>query len=209
MSAPRTIAIAAVIVGLGCASATPGIELTDRWPDKPRSYTTVTKAWTRSGRLMDGYHKVIEVHATLKSPEWRAAYVERKAKNEGLTGSERASLVAAQKKANADHWELQLLVSTYDRRENDLNRGAKSVWRVALLDDQGKRVAPLDIARDRRPVGVLRALYPKLGDFDMAYVAKFPRTIQVLRPGASKVSLRVAGPRGAVVLEWTPDKSKK
>jgi hypothetical protein len=76
------------------------------------------------------------------------------------------------------------------------------VWRLALVDDAGVETAPTRIVRDRRPVEILRAELPMLGDFATVYVATFPRAANVLHDGAKQVSLRMWSTRGSVELRW-------
>jgi hypothetical protein len=110
-------------------------------------------------------------------------------------------LAAARTAADGDY-EVSLVMTTYERSENDLHRGDRSVWRVALVDDAGAETPPSKIVRDRRPTEVLRAEHPTLGDFATVYIVTFPRTAAVLHSGAKRVALRMWSVRGAVELVW-------
>ena len=196
----RALALALALAA-ACGGAAP-VSLSDRWPAESGDYRDVTAAWTRHAELTAGYQEALVVDATFKSPEWRAAYVDRVAHLGRLSAAQRAELVAQQQKEAAEHYEVQLLVTTWDRRENDLHRGAKSVWKVVLVDDAGVTVEPASIERDRRPENVLRADYPALGDFSQAYVARFPRRVELMKPGSRGFALRIWGARGAVEMQW-------
>ena len=185
-----------------CGAAEPRVHLTEEWPKSIDDYDDVVEKWTRKGTLRGGYQEVLELAATLKSPEWRASHAARDAANRGLQGEARAQLIAQAQAAAAGPYELQVMVTTWDRRENDLDRGAKSVWRIFLLDDQGMEVAPLEIVKDKRPAFVVRAEYPDLGDFAQSYVARFPREAKVLGPGVKRVRLRISSSRGGLELTW-------
>ena len=199
----RAGAIVALGVAIGCASAPPPVRLVDDWPDRPRGYDAVVVDWTRSALLRADYQQVCEVVATLKSPEWRSARATQDADARGLVGEARAQRLAqARADATAGPYEIELLVTTWDRRENDLDRGARSVWRVALIDDQGQEIAPVEIVRDRRPAFIVRAEFPGLGEFATAYVARFPRTAALFRAGATQVRLRLSSARGGLELRW-------
>lgn len=187
---------------VACTARAP-ISLTPEWPRATGPYLEVHRAWTRHGLLRKGYQEVIEVYATFKSPAWRAAYIERQATVAHLSPDERALLVQSQQNAAAEGpYEVQLLVTTHDFRENDLNRGERSIWRVVLRDDRGNQVPAESIVRDRRPLQVIRAEFPDMGDFAVAYIARFPRTIEVLRADAEAFTLELSSPRGAVTLTW-------
>jgi hypothetical protein len=185
-----------------CARPRPPVDLGGAWPTDPRPYGETARAWTRHASLWDGYDRILEVHATFKAPEWRAAFVARRAAVGGLPDAARAALLEQQRQDAAEHYEVQLLVSTQDRRENDLHRGARSVWRLSLVDDRGNELEPVSVRRDRRPRGIIEAEYPDMDDFFTAYVVRFPRTAELLRPDAQRFSLKMASARGGVELVW-------
>jgi len=201
----RLVSILLVFVtGLAaaCGAADPRVRLTGEWPPHSGDYLTVTQEWTRSAVLRGSYQEVMELSATLKSPEWHAAHAERDAKNRGLVGEAKAQRLAQAQAEAAGPFEFELMVSTWDRRENDLDRGKKSVWRVVLLDAEGKEIEPLEIVRDKRPAFVVRAEFPAFGDFATAYVLRFPREANVLGPNVRRVQLRISGERGGLQLNW-------
>jgi hypothetical protein len=186
----------------GCAT-TPPVTLSDRWPERAGDYDDVNQTWTRTAKLRGSYQQALEVHATLRSPEWRAAHAGREASIRKLDAAARDALFAEARTAAAGDYEVALVVTTYDRSENDLHRGERSVWRLALVDDAGVETAPLKVVRDRRPLEILRAELPILGDFAEVYVATFPRTAAVLRDGAHRVALKMWSVKGGVELVWT------
>ena len=196
------IALAGSLGLAGCAPTVPRVPLTETWPAQIEPYQDVTDRWTRKTELQTSYQQVLELAATFKSPEWRAARAARDAELRGVTGSAREQLFAQAQADMAGPWEVELLVTTWDRRENDLDRGTKSVWRVVLLDEQGNEIEPLEIVKDKRPAFTVRADFPALGDFATAYIARFSRDKVVLGPNVRLVRLRMSSPRGAVQLAW-------
>ena len=196
-----SLAIALLLL-FSCTPKAQPVALSHSWPTSPRSYEAVTRDWTRRAELHDYEVKVLEVHALVKSPEWRAAFIRQRAKHEALTPAEVQASVQEHKQQAKNYYEVELLVTTYDRRDNDLAKGSRSVWRVSLLDDRGTRIRPTEIKRDRRSRGVLKAYFPSLDDFAEAYVARFPATVDLFRADATKFSLRMASSRGSVELVW-------
>lgn len=192
----------ALVMLVACASAPPRVSLTEEWPAQAGDYEDVTERWTRKTELQTSYQQVLELAATLKSPEWRAAYAARDAEHRGLEGDARAERMAQARAEMAGPYEIELMVTTWDRRENDLDRGKKSVWRVVLVDEQGNEIEPLEIVKDKRPAFTVRADYPAFGDFATAYIARFPRDKQILGPGVRKVELRMSSSRGGVNVMW-------
>jgi hypothetical protein len=199
-----------LLCAAGCGASEPPVELTSAWPRQAGDFEEVTGRWTRHGRDNSGLggddrhrlEQVIDVYATFKSPEWRAAYIAHEAERHQMAAPAVRELTAKQKADDADHYEVMLLVATHERRANDLQKGTRSVWRVALVDDAGSEIVASEIKRDRRPRDAIHAEFPFMGDFHEPYVARFPRTVELLRPGARRFQLKVTGEQGAVVLEW-------
>ena len=162
----------------------------------PGPYHRVTNEHTRKTKLSNNYQEILHLSAVYKSVAWRTAHAEKDARSRGLTGPAYDQRIAQAKADASGPIEFELLVTTWDRRENDLERGDKSVWRVRLLDDTGAEIKPLEVIKDKRPAMVVRSEYPAFGDFATAYVVRFER--KALR----NFRLRVSGERGGVEVEW-------
>jgi hypothetical protein len=193
-----------LLIGLctACAARQPIVRLTEDWPATIRDYDDVVADWTRKAQLHAAYQEVCELVATFKSPEWRAAHAAYEADNRGLTGAAREKLLAEARAEVSGPYELEVMLTTWDRRENDLDRGKKSVWRVVLIDEQGQEIEPLEIIKDRRPSFVVRAEFPGLGEFATPYIARFPRTTPLLGPTARQLRLRMSSTRGGLEVTW-------
>ena len=198
----RGVVLALATSLAACASAPPPVHLTEAWPAQPGNYDDVTLAWTRTAVMRGQYQEVLDLAVTFKSPEWRAAHAARDADHRGLSGAARDQRLAQAQAEMAGPYEVELMVTTWDRRENDLDHGKRSVWHVVLVDDAGNEIEPLEIVKDKRPAFTVRADYPAYGDFATAYIARFPRTANILGPGVKQVRLRMSGSRGGVELAW-------
>jgi hypothetical protein len=202
----RSAAIAVRSIALAfcaaCAAAVSTVRLTEDWPAQIRDYSAVTEDWTRKAQLHANYQEVCELVATFKSAEWRASRAVRDAEVRGLVGPARDQRLADARAEAAGPYELEVMVTTWDRRENDLERGKKSVWRVVLIDESGNEIEPLEIVRDRRPAYVVRAEFPALGEFATPYIARFPRTTPLFGPNARRVRLRMSSTRGGLEVAW-------
>jgi hypothetical protein len=198
----RGLALLLVLALAGCMKPAPAPTLDGAWPAAAGDYETVSRSWTRDGKLRAEYQLVAEVSATIKAPPWRAAYVARQARKQKLGDASRAELDAAQRAADAEAYEVVVILTTWDRRENDLDRGERSVWRLVMVDAAGNEIPAMEIKRDRRPEYVIRAEFPRFGDFSKAYVARFPRDARLLGEGVDKVALRLSSSRGGIELTW-------
>ncbi len=200
-----TMAIGVAVIAslsVGCAKKIHYVQLSEAWPAKPGDYDRVYAEWTRHGKIMSGWDKVLAMHATFKSPEWRTAYVAERTKRQRLRAKDRLELLKKHKADAARFYEVELLMSTYQANENDLHRGKRSMWRIWLIDGAGKQVEPISIKRDKRPRGVIDQFFRDFSDFDQAYIVRFPRTIDVLKAGGKQFSLRMASAHGAVEVTW-------
>jgi hypothetical protein len=195
------VAIAIALVA-GCGAAAPPVPLTPDWPAKPQDFEEAKDGWTREGKFRRDYQEVFSVQATFKSPAWRAAWVAREARHRDLDAAGTTALVGEQQAAAAKAHEFELIVTTWDPKENDLHRGERASWQVAMIDDKGQSIAPLKIVRDNRPRHVLRADFPEVGDFAEAYVATFPTQPPVLGPDVKTLRLRFSSARGATEVRW-------
>jgi len=203
-SASILFAIVSSIMWLctSCSATYPPVKLTEDWPQVVRSYGEVVHDWTRRAELRGDYQEVCELVATLKSAEWRASHAVHDAEIRGLAGDAREQYITQSRAEVAGPFEFEVMVTTWDRRENDIDRGKKSVWRVVLIDENGQEVEPLEIVKDRRPAFVVRAEFPSLGEFATPYIARFPRTAAIFGPTTKQVRLRMSSPRGGLEVVW-------
>ena len=195
-------ALAAVVTVTACAAADPRVALDATWPTQAPNYDATYQAWTRHGELHQDYQEVIAVDATLYAPAWRAALADRARRSNEASEADFGKAVAAAQADAAAHIKVSLVVTTWDRRENNLARGAQAAWQLQLVDDAGHLWSPTAVVQDRRSEHVLRAEHPTLRDFSSVYTATFDATTPLFGNGAKQVTLRVFGPRGKVALVW-------
>lgn len=202
----RTSLVAALLgaaLASGCGSRVAPVTLTEDWPATIADYDDVTSQWTRSARMRGEYQEALEVVATFKSSEWRAAHAEKDANSRGLEGNARSQQVSQARADAAGPYEFEVMLTTWDRRENDLDRGVKSTWKVRMMDEQGVEIEPLEVVKDKRPAFVVRSEFPALGDFATAYIVRFPRTKPLLGPGVKEMRMHLSSERGGADLRWT------
>jgi hypothetical protein len=190
------------LAATACTTTYSSVRLTEDWPTKAGDYDDVVHEWTRRAQLRGEYQEICDLVAVLKSPDVRAAYATRDADHRGLTGDARAERMTQSRADAGGPYEIEVLLTTWDRRENDLDRGKKSVWRIVLIDDKGAEIEPLEIVKDRRPTFVVRADYPDLGEFATPYVVRFPRSAHVFGPASKQVRLRMSSARGGLEVDW-------
>ena len=199
----RLLLLAAIVsLFAACGPKAGPVVLSPNWPQTVEDYEAVNAKWTRTGEIYRGIERVLHAVAIFKSPEWRTSRVDRRVRLERQGPAVRNTLLAQERQQSEAAYEVTLLVSTYNRRENDLNKGERSIWKLALIDDRGNRVAPFEVERDRRPRDVIRSDFPLYGDFAQAYIVRFRKGVNILRSDAKHFSLRIASVRGATELFW-------
>ena len=207
MIARRAVLILAGVLATACASSPAPVDLSGTWPNQAGDFDDVADKWTRQGSLVapfeEGLDKLLDVSATFHSPEWRTAYVDFRAKREMLPAKRRSDLMAEQRAADEKYYEVMLLVQTHTFRENDLQKGKRSVWRLALVDSKGNEIEASEVESVRTPDQYLRPYYPNLEPRHEKYLARFPKEgLELFASGAERFSLKMASSRGGVELIW-------
>lgn len=201
--APTLLFALCLGLGAGCGGqAAAPVSLAGDWSTSGE-FAQVNRRYTRHHAVNESFAEVIKVYGVLLTPEWRTARVGFRRDREQLSAETTEALLASEKAADGAYHEVMLLVTTHDRQENDLHRGARATWKVTLIDGNGKEYPAVDVIRDRRPRKIIRAEYPDFGDFAVAYLARFPREATVYGDPTQPVRVRVASSRGTVMLEWS------
>jgi hypothetical protein len=191
-----------------CAGAPQSVKLGAPWPDKPSAYEAAHDRWTRHGSHSADMMQVIDAFATLASPEFRLAYVTERARRTGLPPADADALVAAERAAADDSWEVELVVATGKAAWNDFHKPARSMWRVALAGDDGREVVPESVREDKRPRAAIAEYFPDLGPFHRAYIVRFPKVGADGRPlvagDASRLTLKIGSDLVKIEMSWGP-----
>jgi hypothetical protein len=196
----------AALALFGCASVPPRVSLADPSPPPTaKEYVGQLKRWTRHANMRSDFDEALDVDATLRSPEFRAAYAAKYievyrigAENQGRIRGELIS-------DGADSYEFHIETTTHDYALNDLT-SAKTVWRLTLLDDRGHEVSPTQVTpvRERRTLDA--EFYPYLSIFSRGWQVRFPRAradgTPLVGSDTRSLTLRFAGPQGSVDLIW-------
>lgn len=177
--------------------------------DTPRTYQAkdyyqVQERWTRAGSLYRELASVYFLFATLKSWDFRQAYMARYARHFALTQAEQAAHLARQREAHASAYELFVSLAMNQTKWNDLERH-DSLWHLTLLNEKGEEVHPMKVVHVRKSTPEIFEFYPFHTAFAKAYRVRFPKTLPDGRPllGAGrKLVLRLAGAPGKADLVW-------
>jgi len=170
-------------------------------------YGGVFKRWTRHDRLADGADTVLEVWGTMRSWEFREAYVERYSDLYGVNDADRQAMKKSQHEVEEEALEFVVVAQCWNYKWNDFNK-ASSPWRLTVIDGAGHELLPDSIHLERLPDLFEREFYPTRTPFSKTYVVRFKRPkdkAAFLGEASGRITLRFASPQGQAELVWIGD----
>jgi hypothetical protein len=199
--------VAAVALLLGaCGGAPPRVTLAPPTAAPAAAdYVDHLKQYSRHGHVIADFDEALTIDATLHAPQFRSAYASKWIDTYRLNAEDAAKKRAQLMAEIADVYEVHAETSTHFYGINDFTQG-KGIWRITLIDDQGRAVQPADARQslDKRDVDL--AFYPYAGIFSRGWRFRFPRTLPdgspLVQPDTKWIALRIAGPQGSTDLIW-------
>ena len=202
-------ALLVLLLAAGCATSPKGPPVSLAQPSpapSAKQYIDLLKRWTRHGNLIEDFDEAMQIDATFHSAEFQEVYADEWARVYKLDPPEAARVRAQLLAAVADNFELFAATQTHKFELNDL-ASTKTVWRVTLRNDQGGEVLPSEIRVAREQPELLTAFYPYWTIFSRGWRIRFPskladKTTPLVGPDTKAITLRIAGPQGALDLVW-------
>jgi hypothetical protein len=169
----------------------------------PTDYGTVYGRWTRHDYAMHDADKALEVWATLKSWDFREAYVEHYASLYALSDADRETLRKGQLDSLHKYYEFHVTTQSAEFDWNDLEKD-KTAWRVTLVDALGHELSPEPIKIQRLPDAYEREFFPSKTPFTKTYSIRFLTKATGDFAGAQtgELTLRFLSPVGRLDLVW-------
>lgn len=165
-----------------------------------QTYRDVLARYTDGGEIYKGFDSVLFATATLQTPAFREARLQRQAIFKALPLEEVPARLAQEQAQAGDTHEFFLGVHVYDYHYDDFDRPS-SIWNVELVTPTGA-VHPVSVERLGRADMEMRAYYPATGVFWVGYRVRFPTLLAdgklVIPPGTERVVLRLASSLGRV-----------
>lgn len=194
----------ALLLGLlsGCTTTPPTIgdpapQLADR--RKEQAYQEIFEKFSDRAEVYDGFDTRIFAAATFQSAEFREARVQRRAEFQFLPKPRVEELLAAERAEETQFNVFHMGVHVNDPKFEDFSFPKTSIWRIVLLTPVGE-VEPVSVERIGRATLNMRAFYPYLGEFWVAYKVRFPKALKdgtpIIPDSASHVTLRLASALG-------------
>jgi hypothetical protein len=196
----------ALLLLSSCAHAPVRVSLAEpQPPPTARDYVDQLKKWTRHGELFYDFDQVLQVDATLRAPEFRAAYADKYVQLYRIPPDSAASMRGQLLTDGADSYEFHVESATHDYVINELG-GTRSIWRLALVDDSGHEVTPSEVLATKVRREVDLSFYPYANVFTRGWRLRFPRTradgAPLVGAETKALTLRFSGPRGSIDLVW-------
>jgi hypothetical protein len=196
-----------VLLGLlsGCTTTPPTIgdpapKLSDTRAEQ--AYREILARYSHRAEIYDGFDTRLFAGTTFQTMAFREARVRRLAQFKVLPAPRVEELLAQEREEEARFHEFFLGVHVNDYRFEDFAQ-RDSIWRVVMLTPSVE-VEPVSIERIGRANLDMRAMYPYLGVFWVAYRVRFPKVLSTGEPvipeSASHVHLRLASTLGRAEL---------
>ena len=209
IKAPMRRTLALLLLVTACAGTSPAVNLSSTWPAAPSDYAAAHLRWTRKSVIHNGLDHVMSVAATALSADFRAAYVAERARRLDMSQAEQNDMISSEKAVDGETVEFEVLFATNRSDWNDLGKYPRSMWRVALIGDDGRVVLPTKILPDKRVRGEISEWFPDLGPFYKPYVVTFPRLAAdgkpILGDGSKRMTLEIACAMGRTELVWSAE----
>jgi hypothetical protein len=170
-------------------------------------YDRVYERWTRFERKYDfgRLTSVLNATGTFESAEFRWAYVVRYARDYGLPPETRTAMLRDTLVDAERHHRFFVTLGNGRPRELDLT-SADGAFRIVLVDDRGRHVAPVEVTRVRKSSAAERTYFPTISPLRQAFRVTFPARDEhgapTIDPAALFAVLRLTGPTGQVDLKW-------
>lgn len=166
-----------IFVFLGCAHLESYLDII-KSRDISKEYLTSLDAFTRSKTVYSEFETRATIKATYKTPEFNETYFKEYARLYGLTEEEKKKRQDVQAQIDSDYSEFLFYAYTPDKEANDFDR-ARSIWKVYILYDNGKRLTPVEIRKIDKITPVHSTFYPYINPHHgFFYTVKFSPPIQ-------------------------------
>jgi hypothetical protein len=194
-------------LGLACAPP-PTVQFgPPAQPPKVERYHQVRARWTRHIHMTHEFDTAMDATATVMAPEMRAAYQAKLLALQPMSDEQRTRFEDDQRLLARDFVEVFVEVEAGRWEWNDFT-STRSLWRMVLSDDQGRRATPADVQQAPLKPEMAAELFPPVTPFTRTWRVRFARwpdgTPDATRAGdvaiggaaTRRLVLRITGPLG-------------
>ena len=196
----KRLALLALLIA-GCATTAPQVGSPPPQVESDAAealYQKTVARYSDHQEIYAGFDTVLFGATTFQSLPFREARVRRQARFQEWPQAKLSAALDEEKAQATEAIEFLLGVHVNDYHYDDFDR-RDSIWRIALATPAGE-VTPISIERVGRADLNLRAYYPYMGDFWVAYRIRFPQTLAngtpMISDATQKLVLRIASSLG-------------
>lgn len=176
---------------------------TKRWqqsadPYHGGSYPAAFSKWRREARIYQGLDLKLIAAVTVKSAQFRQAYVDEYTRIYQLSEKDRDKLLQDQMAASEQYIDMVMAVYVPEKSWNDFAL-KKSMWQLYLSDPNGRRFIPVEIRKIKDTGEELNHFYPYLTPWKSLYHVRFPADA---KSGATVIKLTITGVQGNTEMVW-------
>jgi hypothetical protein len=180
-------------------------------PYYTQTYKSVCDRWSQEARIHHGFELSLIVSATFESADFRRAYADEYAQAYQLTPAEKDQFMEDQMKAGRLGHEFLMATFVPETKWDDFDR-ADSMWKLLLVNDEGERVAPVEVRNLKRQKAVMSHFFPYITPWTSVYLVRFPsKTTESNRPvigdNTKDIRLVVTSVLGTAELVWKLEQS--
>lgn len=147
----------------------------ERFAERPgeTAYLRALGDWTQELRLYSRWETSLLMRATFKSVAFREAWTHEHARRFILPQEEAGLRLESELADAARYHEFLIRVWANDSLGGHFE-GRSPSWKLRLVGDGSRSVAPLVVRRIKKPSTELLAFFPDIGHHDRVFVVKFP-----------------------------------
>jgi len=163
-------------------------------------YMTDLRKWTRDQTAYSQFETKFHISATYRSDDFNRAYMKEQARLLQMGDDEGRKREDLLHQSDGEYTEFFFYAYTAETSANDFGQ-RQSMWRVFLLDEQGRLVSPLEIRRIERDkvTPVIETFFPYVKKYyGYCYHLKF------LRQSSKSIKLVFVSYLGKIELDWKP-----
>ncbi|PKN05283.1 MAG: hypothetical protein CVU74_02565 [Deltaproteobacteria bacterium HGW-Deltaproteobacteria-9] len=197
-----------LILWLGFTGCTYFQGYVDMAKDKGLSdeYQTALNTWTRTQTVHSQFETKVSITSTLKSQAFSRAYLKEYERIYQLAPEDKKKREQTLAGLTSDFTEFLFYAYTPEKEANDFDK-QNSVWTVFIVDNQGKRLEPVEIRRIDKITAVMESFFPYINKYyGSFYSLKFkPLPGLDAEPGDSQgksFKLVMTSVLARVELEW-------
>jgi len=164
MNGTARIVLSILLLGLtGCTYFQGYVDMA-KYRGLSDEYRAALNTWTRTQTVHSQFETKVTITSTLKSQAFQGAYIREYERIYPLGMDEKKKWEQTQAGLASDFTEFVFYAYIPEKEANDFDK-QNSVWTVLVIDNQGKRMEPVEIRRIDKITTVTEAFFPYINKY--------------------------------------------